>query len=416
MFYIRLLHAPRFEPPSNDPHNKKVVALTITVAICNDLGEQRFSPSGPVKMTLTIKSSRPGLQDIILKIGDDDSFFWGPNMWIRKVEPRFPIAEARKLFSGGRKVWVTVDVADFKLAIKHAAHLIPKKGEKIPGSALIFPVHCECYWGPPNPEEKDQDVVRHLILLESSESLSGKSLIVHTADDIGDSIARHVWDSGIAMMAFFADLCLRSEKESSQADFFPTVKAILQQKNLSVLELGAGVCSQGIGLGSVLSLLQANKDVTILLTDVAMAQRRAEVNLDRVRKSGLIAPYVSLNYEVLNWEDGSRSNFGPMAGSRGWNLILVSDCTYNHDSSSILIDTFSALRHLNARYMPGMSTHILLSTKQRHESETIFFDMIKEAGWITREQNRIPFPVAEYTVEEEMEIYLFEMIGANDMT
>ncbi|KAJ2905611.1 UPF0665 family protein [Zalerion maritima] len=407
MYYIRLLHGPRFEPPSHDQSSKKVVSLAIMVAICNDLGEQRLSPSEPVKMTVLVTSSAPGLPEIILKHQDNGSFCWGSNMWVRKTEPRFAVSEAKRLFADGRSVSVTVDVVDQFLAIKHARHLVPKQGEP-PGKAIIFPVHSQCFWGAPGGTSEDHDVVRKLTLVDTVETPSAKALVFETADDIGDSIPSHVWDSGIAMAAFYADLCLRPPTESSQSGVFPAVKNLLKKCSLSVLELGAGVCSQGMGLASVLSAQAQVPKATIIMTDVDTAQKRAMANIERLKKSGALARRVVLEFEILDWEDGASGLFGHRAGSQAWDLILVSDCTYNYDTIPVLVQTFSALHKANLSHRPGLTSRILLSTKQRHDSETIFFDHIREAGWVTREQGVIPFPVAENAADEDMEVYLFE--------
>lgn len=141
-------------------------------------------------------------------------------------------------------------------------------------------------------------------------------------------------------------------------------------RRLQVLELGAGCGIVGIALAQLVKC-------DLLLTDL----EDAEDILARNVQSATPAPGSTLQAEVLAWGSGlsDRSN-------TKFDLVLVSDCIYNPDSSLHLVET---LRQLAAH-----SRHVLILVgfKRRHEADTIFFQRMQDTDFEVIETCHLPLP------------------------
>lgn len=113
---------------------------------------------------------------------------------------------------------------------------------------------------------------------------------------------------------------------------------------------------------------------------------------------------VQMLYENLDWEDGRQGGFGPQARSRTWDLIILSDCTYNTDTLPALVETLSALHSSNQGVA---STKVLLATKPRHSSERVSFDLMSEQKWRIIGRQVVPLPLLG-SEEQSVEMYMFE--------
>jgi len=80
----------------------------------------------------------------------------------------------------------------------------------------------------------------------------------------------------------------------------------------------------------------------------------------------------------------------------------VADCTYNPDVVPDLVQTLKRLADRNRDVL------VALAMKVRHESEMVFFDLIREAGFVVVEKCKFPLPVLEGE-GEEIEIFVFGM-------
>ncbi|SPQ26773.1 d79e4e32-b6be-42ed-aa4d-ad9950a1dc32 [Thermothielavioides terrestris] len=206
-------------------------------------------------------------------------------------------------------------------------------------------------------------------------------------EDLGESIARHIWDSGVVMVSMLADLCLVGSPAGGGGPLPRFSSILLQQlhRPLNILELGCGVGVLGIGLARILSLSQqaeagAKEPPHILMTDLPEAEGKARANIARQAGSFAVAP-ADLDFEPLDWQDGQNGQFGGKARSRGWDLVVLCDCTYNTDTLPPLVKTLSALHDHTARLGSAAAeapakTEVLVATKPRHSSERIFFDLI----------------------------------------
>lgn len=147
-------------------------------------------------------------------------------------------------------------------------------------------------------------------------------------------------------------------------------------RRLRVLELGAGCGIVGIAFAQFVKC-------DMLLTDLEDAQ---EILASNVQSAAPLAGS-SIKAEVLDWasslDDSSNVNY---------DLILVSDCIYNPDSSVHLVET---LRQLAAR---APNVLVLVGFKRRHEADTIFFERMRDTAFQLTETLNIALP---HTVTEQ---------------
>ncbi|KAI1159724.1 putative methyltransferase-domain-containing protein [Nemania serpens] len=232
-------------------------------------------------------------------------------------------------------------------------------------------------------------------------------------EDIGESIARHVWDAGLVTSAYIADACSSSE---SIRQIFP-----IEHESFNVLELGSGVGILGITIASILPRAAAAqgrilKNARVLLTDLEEAEERARSNIAKAETAlalgSIDGPSVNIEYENLDWDEGREGHFGPLAAATSWDLVVLSDCTYNVDSLPALVGTLSALHAVKERHRdadddgPAKST-VLLATKPRHSSEEALFGLLDDRDWAYRVVKEIRLPkVGEE--DEVVQIYLLE--------
>jgi hypothetical protein len=83
-----------------------------------------------------------------------------------------------------------------------------------------------------------------------------------------------------------------------------------------------------------------------------------------------------------------------------WDMIAIADCTYNPDVVPDLVTTVKNVANGNEEML------VLLAMKVRHESELVFFELMKNAGFAIREKCAIPLPVLGGE-QEEIEIFVF---------
>ncbi|EHL02470.1 putative UPF0665 family protein C23C4.06c [Glarea lozoyensis 74030] len=175
----------------------------------------------------------------------------------------------------------------------------------------------------------------------------GKDL--HIWEETGESIARHIW------YAYQPNL--------------PILNSILTTKpSLKILELGAGCGIVGISLSTLPNTTQ------IILTDLPEATDILTQNLSSLPSD--------ISHEVLDWSAPLPAH---IAGTE-WDLIAISDCTYNPDVVPDLVKTLGELAR-------GKEVYVVLAMKVRHESELVFFELMDKKGFEVREKMKIELPV-----------------------
>ncbi|KAK4155583.1 putative methyltransferase-domain-containing protein [Chaetomidium leptoderma] len=376
MHYIRFCRPP--EVQAGRSHAFVKIVLTITT----DLSDSFLSPRNPVQLAVIgayteSKDGKPQLVPVNLTQSSPPT--WRAGMRVLKLDLPLPPQPIETI------------------QIRPLSRQLTAMGtsDVLPGNqGLIMAVYADM----PRPGDgRAPSVCFRSLRLSAGDVAAGQTLQIE--EDLGESIARHIWDSGIVMVSLLADICLDTTA-GSRAKPFPLFRSILQteERPLNILELGCGVGVMGIGLARILSLRQTRVTPHILMTDLPEAEEKARANMAR-QPEGLGPAAGNLDFEPLDWEDGRNGNFGDKVASRAWDLVALCDCTYNTDTLPPLVKTLSAIHNHSARHDSSarglVKTEVFVATKPRHSSESVFFDLMSADGWIIREQAELPLPVLD---------------------
>ncbi|KAI1259610.1 hypothetical protein F5Y18DRAFT_408731 [Xylariaceae sp. FL1019] len=289
------------------------------------------------------------------------------------------------------------DVLDWKVHGKHRLE-----------AGVVMPVTLEIRQG------VCDDIAYRTLAVDSGPPSNRLNLVIE--EDIGESIAKHIWDAGVLTSAYLADASLIPGKIR---DFLP-----IDSGSYNVLELGCGVGILGLMIASILPRAaqaqgKTNIQSTVLLTDLEEAKDYALRNITRARASLEVNTATDeqmprIEYENLDWDEGRNGRFGPIVKSMAWDLIVLSDCTYNVDSLPALVGTLSALHDLKRHHQgcgsSPVKSSVLLATKPRHSSEQALFGILQGQHW------RCVLPVVDLVLpkigeeDEAVQIYLLERV------
>ena len=182
-------------------------------------------------------------------------------------------------------------------------------------------------------------------------------------EETGDSIARHIWDASLGFLVYLEQITSTPQKR-------PKIRNLIDanaQNPVEVLELGAGCGIVGIAFAQ---LFRCN----VLLTDLDDATEILATNI----KLALVKPGSSLRAEVLDWSSDLHGSINVK-----YDLVIVSDCIYNPDSSIDLVETLQRLAKTSPQVL------ILVGFKRRHDADEIFFDRMKAAQFEILETENI---------------------------
>ncbi|KAH6894481.1 putative methyltransferase-domain-containing protein [Thelonectria olida] len=403
MHYIRFLRPPRL---ASGPGNRLQIQLLFTIT--TDLGDSFLFPDKPFDLQVTASAaSFEGSSTWLLS--DPGRLYWEPGMRVAKPMVDLPVAFERAI-DGGAQIQICVRAAEPSQTADGVARILAmamekpryrKEASRIGG---VMPA-----WVSLGASNEATDVsMRRLQLRDSPVGY----VYVEVEEEIGESIARHVWDAGVVALCAIAGIDALPDHESSQNPCMQALKGVLNsQKSINILELGCGVGILGVGLGAVFPRI-ATGECKILMTDLPEAEARARSNIDRIRPqiSETGESQVQMLYENLDWEDARQGRFGHLAQSRPWDLVMLSDCTYNVDMLPALVETLSAIHLANLRHVPvgePFTTKVFLATKPRHASERALFDLMENEGWETLHQQVLSLPVLGAEAES-VELYLFD--------
>lgn len=89
---------------------------------------------------------------------------------------------------------------------------------------------------------------------------------------------------------------------------------------------------------------------------------------------------------ILDWREPQKFTLDERLA-----LIVASDCIYNSDNIPDLVNTISHLVRRSCDISKGRdSPKIIVSTKRRHPSEEMFFDLMGNAGFKQTDHDAIP--------------------------
>ncbi|CAK7265045.1 hypothetical protein SEPCBS119000_001310 [Sporothrix epigloea] len=424
------------ENDDEKPHTKKVVktrVINLPLSASSTASTGKASRANRVQKSAAAVGSRApswraGLR--VLKVDawlskDAEYCVWGT-----PLRPTLTVMKRR----------ICIRTADKKLSATRARQLFDSSSaDSGHGDGSIMPLWLDV---PDTADKEFPRVALRQLLLHDGVAASGAGACLATCveveEDIGESIARHVWDAGLMAVAFLADTCLeqllsprRLQEEDQDRQNAPSAEPsslseslhgiLLSQqiqesgKPLRVLELGSGVGILGLGLAAIIQearrrafyLNQARDCNTMfVLTDLPDAEEHARANMAR-------SSAVSLQYENLDWEDGRVGRFGPVVAGNNigpesgntWDLVVLSDCTYNVDMLPALVETLVALSSLN-RAQDAQPLSVFLARKPRHVSEEALFSLMAAHGWTVAASKAVRLPVLHGDAEV-VELFLY---------
>ncbi len=175
-------------------------------------------------------------------------------------------------------------------------------------------------------------------------------------------------DAGVALVAFLSTLALQPKPASDLAKLLRT-----STRAPRILELGSGCGLVGLQIADLCSTSD------VLLTDLSDAMDILNHNVERAR---FTSSRGKLATAVLDWDEA----LPELVAKKRFDLVILSDCTYNPDSVPGLVRTLSSVAKISPNAL------VVVSLKVRHDSEAIFFDLMADAGFAEAEHAAIPLP------------------------
>ena len=357
--------------------------VEIVFTITTDLGDSFLYPEAPVRLQMILKCAETGAEQTWPSPGNELQWKAGD----RTLKLVVPLSShmARDC-AAGQSIDISIRPRSALVTALESEQVASAAGD-----GLIMPA-----WATLNQEDRQDVLARSLNI-----GVAGKPIMFSVDEGIGESIARHIWDAGVVALCSIAVAVLDPSASLAQEPCMEALRQTLAvEQPLNIMELGCGVGILGLGVGALLPQAHPRpRDCFVLMTDLEEARGQAESNIPQLYRM------VPLSYENLDWEEGRLGNFGPEVSARQWDLIVLSDCTYNVDMLPVLVETLSALHA--ARGPVGGGTKVFLATKPRHPSERALFDLMKEHRWETLAEQTVPLPILGQE-PETVELYLFQ--------
>ncbi|KAL7910877.1 putative methyltransferase domain-containing protein [Trichoderma velutinum] len=404
MHYIRLLKSPA-QSQSGKKHT-----LDLVFTITTDLGDSFLYPDEPIDLTIHAEIntiSGPKKKILLNPLPGTGKLQWRSGM--RVAKPSVDISGAmQQALKAKCKIAVCISTEKYSaLGVRDILATTVVSEEEPAGQ--VMPV-----WITLSYDEGEIEVsTRRLILPGTAEP----EFYVEFEEEIGESIARHIWDAGVLAFCAIAESCTLPTPTDTEPSGLKALRSLFTgPKPVNALELGCGVGILGGGLSVVFPRTRPPpcRRCTILMTDLEEAESRTRSNMSRLLQArqehkSNNAPAVKLLYENLDWEQGREGVFGPEAQSHRWDLVLLSDCTYNVDMLPALVGTLSALHKSNTAQgdEQPQSTKVFLATKPRHASEEALFGLLSDQGWTELHRQTLPLPVLGAETQC-VELYLYE--------
>lgn len=208
--------------------------------------------------------------------------------------------------------------------------------------------------------------------------------------DYDFQLAKSPRDAALACL-----LCCREAIYSR--DGHPLLRGIIDRQSLKpsrpfrAIELGSGCGVVGIGLAQLMPSCE------VVLTDLPEAQ---EILMRNTTAPPQLGRQSKTTVTVLNWDE----ELPETICQKQYDAVLVSDCTYNPDSLPALV------RMLGLLSQQSPSAAVVVALKRRHESEAIFFGLMRAAGFQIYDQSTFDLsmsPAGEAGEAQAVEMYVF---------
>lgn len=132
---------------------------------------------------------------------------------------------------------------------------------------------------------------------------------------------------------------------------------------------------------------------SVLLTDLREVEDIVMRNIAAAR----VAPGSEIEYRNLDWMEGLPDDMCSVTND----LIIVSDCTYNADSSPALVSILDQLVQRSPKAI------ILTGLKRRHDSEAVFFDLMHSAAFSALHKDIVHLP-SQHGERDQIELYCYD--------
>lgn len=386
MHYIRLLRSPQLVRVPGALH------LELLVTITTDLGDSFLQTADTLTLQVTAFVKTPtGTAGYVLG-AKDATLQWRPSARVAKPVLDIPKPVLQALVAK-QHVEICVAPSDSSFIASSIGNIL-----EAPAHGQIMPAWTTLAVKPTGPS-----ALRRRIIITDS-----KNNYIEVEEEIGESIARHIWDAGVlSLCSIVSSFAVPSLSAAGD----PCMKAVCKilQAGANILELGCGVGILGIGIAQIMRQSHMKHSSTLLMTDLDEAQERAESNIHMLSQRNSGKTNVCVEYENLDWEKGRIGDFTDKVRASAWDLIILSDCTYNADMLPALVETLSAIHESNKIVKGSAKTQVFMATKPRHDSERAFFSLLDKEHWKTVHKQIIPLPVIEAEAQT-IEMYLFEKI------
>ncbi|KAF2752817.1 hypothetical protein EJ05DRAFT_542400 [Pseudovirgaria hyperparasitica] len=199
-------------------------------------------------------------------------------------------------------------------------------------------------------------------------------------EESGESIARHTWDAGVAFAAFVEATggCIDSKTLQGTSPQ-------MHKTPLRVIELGSGTGVVG------LSIAKWHPSAMVVLTDRGEAEAIILQNI--ATNQGLSS---KTSFTRLDWEEELPARV--QESGDAFDVVVVADCIYNSDTTPFLVQTLVRLVDRSPSAM------IIMTMKIRHPSEAIFFELMRDKGFVEFDHSTLPNPPSD---DEQIEMHLF---------
>jgi 2-polyprenyl-3-methyl-5-hydroxy-6-metoxy-1,4-benzoquinol methylase len=187
------------------------------------------------------------------------------------------------------------------------------------------------------------------------------------AEQVGETIIRHVWDAGIILSAALTCDPISFLPDELQQLIHP---GFMLEPPVRVLELGSGVGILGVSIAATFP------NVKVVMTDLLDAQPLVDENI----RLNMQYPHLTRNasFRILDWE---QRPFSEWTETEKFDLIVMADVTYNTATFIALVDTLEHLLRTGSR-----GGKVICCGKRRHDEEERFWSLIRERGFVIQER------------------------------